>query len=261
MKLSRVRAIAEREARSTVLSPSGALIVGTFWAVAGLLLISLLFRYRDGVIHLAQTSGLQTAPVGLHINEWVIRLLVQNLGTVLVFFVPLLTMRTFAEERRSGNLELLMSQPIRGAELLLGKYLGGQLALLACLAVLLPHAIVLEVVSAPDWRWSATALLGLLLLGLLFGAVGILLSVLSRTQVEAAVLSLGALLLLAMGSGSLAGGEGWGAELGRFISVLGRFEDFTRGVLDLGHVAFFLGSTLLVLALALRSLDLVRWQG
>lgn len=261
MKLSRVRAIAGREARSTVISPSGALIVGTFWGVAGLLLISLLFRYRDGVIHLAQTSGLQTAPVGLHINEWVVRLLIQNLGTVLVFFVPLLTMRAFAEERRTGNLELLMSQPLRGAELLLGKYFGAQIALLACFAVLLPHAVVLEVVSTPDWRWAATALFGLWLLGLLFGAIGILLSVLSRTQVEAAVLSLGALLLLAMGSGSLAGGGGWTAELGRFISVLGRFEDFARGVLDLGHVAFFLGSTLLVLALALRSLDLVRWQG
>jgi ABC-2 type transport system permease protein len=261
MKSSRVLAIAGREARSTVASPSGAAIVGTFWAVAGLLLISLLFRYRDGVIHLAQTSGLQTAPLGLHINEWVVRLLVQNLGTVLVFFVPLLTMRSFAEERRTGNLELLMSQPIRGVELLLGKFLGSQLALLACLAVLLPHAIVLEAVSAPDWKWAATGVFGLLLLGLLFGAVGTLLSVLSRTQVEAAVLALGALLLLAMGSGSLAGGNGIGAEIGAFISVLGRFEDFARGVLDLGHVAFFLGSTLLVLALALRSLDLVRWQG
>ncbi|MCA9727963.1 MAG: ABC transporter permease subunit [Candidatus Eisenbacteria bacterium] len=261
MRASRVFVIAGREARSIVASPSGAIIIGTFWAVAGLILMSLLFQYRDGVLRLAQTSGMQTGPRGLHINDWVIRLLVQNMGTVLVLFVPLLTMRGFAEERRTGNLELLMSQPVRGAELLLGKFLGAQLSLLACLAVLIPHAVVLAVVSTPDWVWAATAVFGLLLVGLLFGAVGTLLSVLSRSQIEAGVLSLGALLLLAMGPGSLASGRGLAAAIGRYLSILGRFEDFARGVMDLGHVAFFLGATLVILALALRSLDLVRWQG
>jgi len=260
MKITRALRIATREGRAIVGSPAGTLIVGTFWLVAGLLLITLLWRFRDGLFQVAR-STLQTEPQGLHINDWVIRPLLYNVGTVLIFFVPLLTMRSFAEERRSGNLELLMSQPIRGAELLLGKSFGVGLSLLACLSVFLIHGVVLALVSTPDWPATAVGFLGLTLLGLLFVSVGVFLSVLSRSQVEAAVLSLGGLLLLVVGPNSVTTGPRWVQETAAFFSVLGRFEDFTRGILDFGHVAFFLGVSFILLAMALRGLDLVRWQG
>ena len=253
--------IARRELRGLVSSPGGWVVLGTFWLVAGLLLVSLLFRFRDGSIAIAQSGQLKTSAQGVHVNDWVIRPLLYNLGTVLVLFVPLLTMRSFAEERRSGNLELLLSQPLRGADLVMGKFLGSVLGLLLCLSVLAPHFVILALVTRPDWGAAFAGVLGLVLLGLLFSSVGLWISVLTRSQVEAGVLSLGALLLLVIGPGANAEGPSWAQSLLRSVAILTRFEDFTRGILDFGHIAFFFGLVLLVLAAALRSVDLVRWQG
>jgi ABC-2 type transport system permease protein len=261
MNLRATTRVASREVRGMFESPGGYVVLGTFWLVAGLLLVSLLFRYREAGIQLAQSGQLRTGAVGLHINDYVIRPLLYNLGSVLIFFVPLLTMKTLAEERRTGSLELMLSQPLRGGELVLGKYLGALGALGLCLAVLLVHGLVLGLVSRPDWGATLGGLLGLLLLGSFFTSIGVLLSVLSRSQVEAAVLSLGTLLAFVIGPDALTPSKGGESSVLQFFSVLGRFEDFTRGVLDLGHVAFFVGATLVVLAAALRALDLVRWQG
>jgi ABC-2 type transport system permease protein len=261
MSLRRAWRLALREGRSLFSSPGGYIVVGIFWLVAGLLLVSLLFRYREAMLQLAETAGMRTQRVGLHVNDFVIRPLTFNLGMVLIFFVPLLTMKSVAEERRTGNLELLLSQPLRGGELVLGKFFGALLTLGVCLGVLLIHALVLLAVSRPDWGAAAAGFLGLLLMGGCFCAVGLLLSILSRSQVEAGVLTLGALLALFLGPEAMGSSAGREAGFVRFISMAARFEDCTRGLLDLGHVAFFLGLTFLFLALALRCLDLVRWQG
>jgi ABC-2 type transport system permease protein len=253
--------LALREGRSLFASPSGFVVVGIFWLVAGLLLVGLLFRYREGILQLAQDANIRTQPVGLHVNDYVIRPLLLNLGMVLIFFVPLLTMKSVAEERRTGNLELLLSQPLRGSEFLLGKFLGALLALGACLSILLLHGVVLMIISRPDIGAALSGLLGLLLLGAAFTAVGVLLSVFSRSQIEAGVLTLGALLALFMGPDALGSSTGRSAGLMEFLSVAGRYGDFCRGVVDFAHVAFFAGFIFLVLALALRCLDLIRWQG
>jgi ABC-2 type transport system permease protein len=199
--------------------------------------------------------------VGLHVSDWVVRPYLYNLGSVLLFFVPLLTMRSIAEERRTGSLELLLSFPIRGSEVILGKFLGAALGLAALLLVVPIHGLLLAIVSTPDWAAAAVGVLGLLLLGLFMTALGILISSLSQSQIEAGVLTLGVLLLLGLGPGVAEAASPALARMLGFIAVLARFEDFTRGVISLEHVAFFLGGTLLLLALALRSLDLLRWRG
>lgn len=261
MKRNPIRVLALRETRGLVQSPGGWIILGTFWFVAGLVMVSLLFRYRELSFQAAQSSASRGGPMGLHVNDWVVRPLLYNLGTVLILFVPLLTMRSFAEERRTGNLELLLSQPLRGWELVLGKLCGALAALVLSLAVLAPHLALVAWVSRPDWPATLTGVFGLFLLGLLFTMVGVLVSIVSRSQIEAAVLGLGALLLLVIGPGAISSGPSWLRETIEFLGALSRFEDFTRGVFDLGHVAYFLGASLLLLAAALRSVDVIRWQG
>jgi len=261
MRRSAAWSIARREVRALFESPGGYLILGTFWLVAGMLLLSLLFQYREESLRLAQGGQVRSGPAGIHVNDAVVQPLLLNLGSILAFFVPLLTMRTFAEERRSGSLELLLSQPVRGVDVLAGKTLGALASLGICLSILLVHAVVLLLVSSPDWPALLAGLVGLLLLGLLFTAAGVLLSVLSRSQVEAAVLTLGGLLAATIGPGAARPGSPAGEAIVGFLSIMGRFEEFTRGLLDLGNVAFFVGATLLLLAAGLRALDLVRWQG
>ena len=235
--------------------------MGTFWLLVSRFFVGGLFTYRDALLHQAQRAGLRSGPLGLPVGEFLIYPFLINVGGMLLFFVPLLTMRSFAEERRTGNLELLMSQPIRGVELLLGKFLGAFFALLGCYAILVFVGVALGLVVSPDWAAFAAGLLGLILMGTFFTSVALLLSVISRSQIEAAVLSLGVLLLTVLGPRNLSQGPEWVKGVAGFVSVLDRFDDFARGVVDLGHVSFFLGLSLIVLALALRSLDLVRWQG
>ena len=197
----------------------------------------------------------------MHINDAVVRPFLLNLGSILVFFVPLLTMRSFAEERRTGGLELLLSQPLHGVEALLGKFLGAALALGACLAILVPQGAALALVSRPDWAAAGAGVLGLIGLGTVFLAIGVLVSVLSRSQVEAAVLGLGTLLAIVIGPGAIRPSGPRSEAVVEFLSIMTRFQDFTRGVIDPAHLLFLGGLTFVVLALALRCLDLVRWQG
>jgi ABC-2 type transport system permease protein len=254
-------ALALREVRGFFTSPVGWTIAAVFAFVAGLVFFGTLMRFREAGLSLAQSAQVKPGEIGLHVNDWVVRPYLVNLGSVLLFFIPLLTMRTIAEERRGGSLELLFSLPLRGSDIILGKFVGAVLSLAALLFVIPLHGIVLAAICTPEWGAALVGMLGLLLLGIFMLSLGILISTLSQSQIEAGVLTLGILLLLGLGP-SVAGSFSPGlARLLDYVAVLNRFEDFTRGVVDLRHVAFFLGGSLLWLALALRSLDLLRWRG
>lgn len=258
---ARSMGLARREARGFFGSPVGWTIASVFALVAGLVFVGLLIRYRQAGLSLAQSAQVRPGEIGLHVSDWVVRPYLFNLGSVLLFFIPLLTMRSIAEERRTGSLEMLFSLPLRGSEIILGKFAGACFALAALLAIVPIHALFLALLSRPDWGAAAAGLLGLALLGMFMVSLGILISALSQSQVEAGVLTLGVLLLLGLGPSVTQAVSPALARLLDYVAVLSRFEDFTRGVIDLRHVTFFLGGTLLWLALALRSLDLLRWRG
>ena len=253
--------LAAREARGFFASPVGWTIAAVFALVAGLVFVGLLIRYRQEGMSLAQSAQVRPGEIGLHVSDWVVRPYLFNLGSVLLFFIPLLTMRSIAEERRAGSLEMLFSLPLSGSDIILGKFIGALVSLITLLAIVPVHGLILAMVSTPDWGSAAVGALGLLLLGVFMISLGILISTLSQSQVEAGVLTLGVLLLLGLGPSVTAAVSPSFAHVLDYIAVLSRFEDFTRGVIDLRHVVFFLGGSLLWLALALRSLDLLRWRG
>lgn len=253
--------LATREFRSFLTSPVGWTIVAVFFLLAGVILVGLLFGYRQDALKLAQSPQVRAGDMGLHVSDWVVRPYLNYVGSLLLVFIPLLTMRSIAEERRARSLELLFSFPLRGQDLIAGKFLGSLFSLATLLCVLPIHGVVLGAISRPDWGAALVGVLGLFLLGTFVVSLGILISSLSQTQIEAAVLTLGVLLLLGLGPGvAQAGSPGLARVIG-FVAVLDRFEVFTRGVISLEHVAFFCGGTILWLALALRSLDLLRWRG
>ncbi len=262
MRLPSSMHIAAREAQGLLWSPSGALIVGSFWVSAGLIFMLVLSRFREALILTARQPNLQAGPAGLHINDWVIAETFNYTGGVLlILFVPLLTMRSFAEERRTGNLELLMSQPLSGSDLLIGKVGGAFLALIGCFSIFLIQAGILAWITTPDWPAALVGLLGLTLTGFLFVSFGTLVSILTRSPIEAAVLSMGGLLILLTGPNMVSSAPRWLRDAIEFLSVESRFRTLTSGILDMGDVAFLLGASLILLAVALRGLDLVRWQG
>ena len=172
----------------------------------------------------------------------------------LVLLVPLVTMRQFAEERRGGTLELLLTAPVREGSIVLAKFTASMAVLLVMLAFTLVYAFILGVVGNPDWGPVYSGYLGLALLAGALVAIGLAVSALTTNQIVAAVVSLGIFgLLWAI--------DTWAALLPAPIddwvlglSLLARFTPFAVGSMYASDFGFFLALTTLGLFLTVRAL-------
>jgi ABC-2 type transport system permease protein len=177
-----------------------------------------------------------------------------QMATLFLLMVPVITMRLMAEERRLGTIELLLTSPVWEAQIVLAKFVASLALLGVMLGLSLAYPVVLAVYGAPDWGPIYSGYLGLTLLGGALVAVGLLVSSLTASQVVAAVVTLGILLLL------------WTIDsLGHLVpdpfdtltvslSFLAHFTPFATGALFLSDVGFFLTVTLLGLFLSVRAL-------
>lgn len=172
----------------------------------------------------------------------------------LVLLVPLITMRQFAEERRNGTLQLLLTSPVREVEIVAAKFLACMTLLAAMTGLTLVYAVVLAVFGAPDWGPIYSGYLGLLLLAGALVAAGLTISALTANQIVAAVVSLGLFGLL-WSVDTLAALLPYPLEnwlLG--LSLLAHFTPFAVGALYVSDFGFFLSVILLGLFLTVRAL-------
>ncbi|MCY4626161.1 MAG: ABC transporter permease subunit, partial [Acidobacteria bacterium] len=186
--------------------------------------------------------------------------LMASTAILVLFLLPLLSMRTVSEEIRSGTMELLLTAPITDGQIVFGKFLaafalyGGMLALTGL------HLGVLFWFSQPEVAPVLAAYLGLLLLGAGLLALGLFFSSLTRNQIVAGLLTFGALLVLWLVE--FAGARG--GELGRilaYLSVTGHMEGFARGVITTRDLVFYLSFAAFWLFLARESVRSRRWRG
>lgn len=173
---------------------------------------------------------------------------------LLLLIVPVVTMRQFAEERRSGTLELLLTAPVREIEVVLAKFLASMAVLATMLALTLPHPITLQIFGNPDWGPVYGGYLGLLLLAGALTALGLAISALSTNQIVAAVVSLGLFLLMWMLDtlGSLLPDPY--DILVVNLSLPAHFTPLATGALYLSDLGFFVTLILLGLLLSVRAL-------
>lgn len=184
------------------------------------------------------------------------------LSTLLLFLTPMLTMSVYAEERRRGTMELLMTSPLTDLEIVLGKFFASLTLLVIMLlptafgfAYMLHHAEP----TAP-WRVLGSEYLGVLLLGAALLALGSFFSSVTESQLIAAMLSFGAILLLwVLDFGAQAGSSAWASGL-EYLSVFRHYDDFTRGVIDTSNLIFYLSFIFLGIFLTVRSVDSMRWR-
>src|SRR5947209_6759554 len=162
------------------------------------------------------------------------------LSTLLLFLTPMLTMSVYAEERRRGTMELLMTSPVTDLEIVLGKFFA---SLTLLVIMLLPTAIGFAYMlhhsePAAPWRVLGSEYLGVLLLGGTLLALGSFFSSLTESQLIAAVLSFGAILLLwVLDFGTQTATSAWASTL-EYLSVFRHYDDFTRGVIDTSNLIF-----------------------
>lgn len=157
-----------------------------------------------------------------------------------VFLMPLLTMRSFAQERASGSFEFLMTSSVSASAVVVGKFLGLFLFYALILALTAPYYILLEVFAQPDRAAILSGYIGLLLEGALFIAIGNCISALTRSQVIAAISSYIVLFLLYFSVSFLKYTEGAVEEIFRAVSVWGHTENFFAGIVTLVDVSYFL---------------------
>jgi ABC-2 type transport system permease protein len=179
---------------------------------------------------------------------------------LLLLLTAVLTMRLFAEERKMGTLELLLTAPVRDSEVIMGKFLGSLGILTVMLALTFYYPLLLMFFGDPDWGPIVTGYLGLFLLSCISLAVGLFASSLTSNQIVAVVLAIGILLgLWFMGMAADLLPEAMGEVIG-YLSLYYHFPDFMKGIVDTRGVIYYLSVTVLFLFLTIRSLESSRWS-
>ncbi len=197
----------------------------------------------------------------MNLMEMVLRPFFFDLSIVLLLISPLLTMRLYAEERKSGTMELLLTYPLSDRSIVLAKYAAVVTAFAVIVAGTLPGIFLLNFLGSPAWKAILCGYLGVLLLGSSFLSLGVFTSSLTQNQIIAAVLSFGALLMLWV--------IGWtksyvGSAMGEvidYISIIRHFDTFSKGILDSRDLLYYLIFTVFFLFLTLRQMAAYRWRG
>jgi ABC-2 type transport system permease protein len=251
--MSNVLAIARKELGSYFASPIAYILLGLFALIFGIFFAVILLNFNQNSLGAGQ-------PV--NVNEQMIRPVFLNSVVVFLFMLPIVTMRSYAEEKRSGTMELLLTAPLTDLQIILGKFLGAMGLYAAMLLVTLLSIATLFAFGTPEVKPLLTTYLGLLLMGGCFVSVGLLISSFTSNQIVAGAVTFAVFLILwvinwpapfvpAM----------WLQTTLNYASIVDHFDDFSRGVLDTKHLVYYVSFIAVGLFLTARSVDTERWRG
>ncbi len=254
--MTNILAIVRKEWRGYFASPVGYVVIGMYALVFGYFYtVYLSWFLRQSM------QGPQMGGGPMNVNQQMIRGVFDNSMVIFLFVVPLITMRAYAEEKRSGTIELLMTSPITDFQIVIGKFLGAMSLYGAMLGVTLIHIGVLFAYGNPEWKPILTGYLGLVLLGGCFVSVGLFFSSLTKNQIVAGMFTFVVLLLLWV-IGWIGNFSGPTVErLTGYLSLTSHVDDFLRGVIDSQHVVYYLSFITFGLFLTAKAVDSERWRG
>lgn len=252
--------IARREILSFFVSPIAYFVITGFVLLAGYFFFNLLSYFNLFVSRFQSMPFSGMEPPNL--NQWVVEAFYQTLVVVLVFLVPLLTMRIVAEEKRKGTFELLVTSPLSVGEIVLGKFLGVAfvIVLMGLLVFLFPGMLIVFGDPAPEIPPIFSGLLGLLLVSLSFASIGMAVSCFTENQVVAAICSMVTLLLFYVIQSPAQAVEGPVADVLTYLSPVAQMKDLLRGVITVKSLVYFATVITFGLFLSQRALDAYRWR-
>ncbi len=253
-----VWAVFKKEMRLYFTSPVAYVVFTFFLLIVGYFFYSIFAFYNLTSIQAAMNPAFAR---DLNVTDAIMRPLFSNTGIILLFVMPMLTMRLFAEEKRSGTIELLLTFPVRDGEVLLGKFAAALALFLMLLAFTALYPAIVGYFTPVEWGPLLSGYLGLVLLGGAFLAVGVLVSSLTENQIVAGFATFGILLgfWIIGWSADLAGGNWRG--LFQYLSILEHLDNFGKGVIETKDVVYYLSLIALALFLTLRALESKRWRG
>ena len=250
--------IFKKEMRLYFTSPIAYVVCTIFLLIAGYFFFSIFSFFTRASMQSAMNPQMGR---DLNVTDSVLRPLFSNVSVILLLLMPMVTMRLFSEERRSGTIELLLSYPVRDGAVLVGKYLAALALYAGMLLFTLLYPAILVYFARLEWGPVLTGYLGLALMGATFLAVGLFASSLTENQIVASITTFGVLLLFwVLGWTADYAGAPWNRVL-THLSIIEHNDSFAKGVLDTKDIVYYLDFTLLALFLTLRSLEARRWKG
>jgi ABC-2 type transport system permease protein len=250
-----ILAIADKELRSYFASPIAYIIIGLFALLFGYFFIAYLSVFVQRSSQAMMGGG---AP---NINQDMIRGVFLNSAVIILFVMPMITMRTYSEEKRSGTIELLLTSPVTDFQIIMGKFLGALGLYASMLLVTMLYIAILFVFGNPEWRPIATGYLGLLLMGGCFLSVGLFISSVTKNQIVAGFLTFAVFLMLWVINWMADQSGPTTAAILKYLSITEHFDDFARGIIDTKHVIYYVTFITFGLFLTAKSVDMERWRG
>ncbi len=247
--------IARRDISSSFYTPLAYVVGAGFMFLTGFFFFNILQDFNVS----AQQATL-TSDVAPNLNDFVVTRYFQIIDIVLIFLLPVLTMRALAEERRGGTFELLITSPISITDIILGKFFALSFVITCMLFLSFVFPMVLIFVSDPEVAPILVGCGGMLLFSYAFVALGIAVSAATKSQTMAGVISLVLFLVFFLIDTPAEKMEGLPAAILRYLSPASHGNAFFQGVIQGSDLIFFLSITAFGLFFAHRVLEAVRWR-
>src|SRR6266849_6913099 len=248
--------ICRKELRSYFVSPVAYILFIMYAVIFGWFFWNMVGAF----IFYSMESQMRGEMFPMNVNDQIVRQLLGNMNVVNLFFIPLMTMRLFAEEKRNGTIELLATSPIRDGEVILGKWLASVILYAAILLVTGLNFLFLFKYGNPDWKPMAIGYLGVLLQAAALLAFGTFISTLTKNQIIAGAGTFGVCLLIFV-LGWVGGYQSstW-ARVMTYISTTTHMESFLKRVVHTKDAIYYVSAIFLGLFLTARSLESLRWR-
>jgi ABC-2 type transport system permease protein len=254
--MKNVLLIAGKEIKSYFASPIAYLLMAAFGLIFG---FTFYVATRDFI-----RMGLQSQMMGqqqpMNMNDQIIRPLLGFAGTIILFLVPMITMRLIAEEKRTGTIELLLTSPVRDNEIILGKWLGAMALFLCVLGMSALSIAFLFLWGKPDLQPVLVAYLGLILQGGCLLAIGEFISTTTKNQIIAGGVTFFVCLLLYLLNWFTAFDTGVLSQVVGYLSIVTHLDNFSKGLLSVKDVIFYFSMIFFALFLTSRSMESLRWR-
>ncbi len=233
-----VSTIYQREIKSYFYSPIAYVVISVFLIASGF--------FFAGNLQFWQEASLKGS--------------LDSIQFFLLLLTPVITMKLFADETKSGTIETLMTSPVTDFDVVFGKFLA---ALSLYVVMILPtwiFVLFLTIFGNPDFRPIFSSYIGLILMGGLFVSVGLLISSFTRNQVVAAVIGIVSLIILWVVGFLSTYGDGWFYETLRYAGTFDHWESFTKGIVDTRDVIYYLSFSALLLFITVRNVESRKWR-
>jgi ABC-2 type transport system permease protein len=249
--------IAKKELKIYLYSPIAYVLTAFFLLISGFFFYNILAWANEQTLRMVQSGyGIDR----VNINQMLFEPFFNNMTIILMFLLPLLTMRLFADEKKMRTEELLLTSPLRPAAIILGKYLAALAIYALILLLTATYAVFVFIHGNPELAPLLTAYLGLFLLGAVFIAIGLFASSLTENQVIAAAISFSAILLIWVISWVGESGPGAWRSILTYLSFFSHFKNMVSGVIDTQDIVYFLSFVFLGLYLTRALFEFRKWR-